>query len=154
MTVLDERPGGLDEGRAGGHEVVHDDHPRRGRRHCAQRPGQVRRPLGGAEAGLVRDEPGRAEQPANPRGPALPAELAGRRGREPVRVVVPPLPHGGARARDGAEQHAPGGQPRGDGAEGRPQGGHALVIVPGATHYNSAMSPLFADAVLAFLDQK
>jgi pimeloyl-ACP methyl ester carboxylesterase len=38
--------------------------------------------------------------------------------------------------------------------EGRPQGGHALVIVPGATHYNSAMSPLFADAVLAFLDQK
>jgi pimeloyl-ACP methyl ester carboxylesterase len=36
--------------------------------------------------------------------------------------------------------------------EGRPKGGHALAIVPGATHYNIFMSPLFAAAVLAFLE--
>ena len=36
--------------------------------------------------------------------------------------------------------------------EGRPKGGHALAIVPGATHYNIFMSPLFAAATLAFLD--
>jgi pimeloyl-ACP methyl ester carboxylesterase len=37
--------------------------------------------------------------------------------------------------------------------EGRPKGGHALAIVPGATHYNLAISPLFAAVVLAFLDE-
>jgi pimeloyl-ACP methyl ester carboxylesterase len=37
--------------------------------------------------------------------------------------------------------------------EGRPDGGHALAIIPGATHYNSAMSPVLAAAVLAFLDR-
>jgi pimeloyl-ACP methyl ester carboxylesterase len=36
--------------------------------------------------------------------------------------------------------------------EGRPAGGHALAILPGLTHYNLATSPLFAAAVLAFLD--
>ena len=36
--------------------------------------------------------------------------------------------------------------------EGRPKGGHALAILPGLTHYNLAMSPLFAEAALAFLD--
>ena len=36
--------------------------------------------------------------------------------------------------------------------EGRPQGGHALAILPGLTHYNTFTSPLFAAAVLAFLD--
>ena len=36
--------------------------------------------------------------------------------------------------------------------EGRPKGGHALAILPGLTHYNLAMSPLFAAAVLDFLD--
>jgi pimeloyl-ACP methyl ester carboxylesterase len=36
--------------------------------------------------------------------------------------------------------------------EGRPKGGHALAILPGATHYNLAVSPLFAPTVLAFLD--
>jgi pimeloyl-ACP methyl ester carboxylesterase len=36
--------------------------------------------------------------------------------------------------------------------EGRPKGGHALAILPGLTHYNAFMSPLFAAAVLAFLD--
>ena len=36
--------------------------------------------------------------------------------------------------------------------EGRPQGGHALAIVPGTTHYNLAVSPLFAAVVLDFLD--
>jgi len=35
--------------------------------------------------------------------------------------------------------------------EGRPKGGHALAILPGLTHYNIAMSPLFAAATIAFL---
>jgi pimeloyl-ACP methyl ester carboxylesterase len=38
--------------------------------------------------------------------------------------------------------------------EGRPKGGHALAIVPGATHYNLAISPLFAAVVLDFLEEK
>jgi pimeloyl-ACP methyl ester carboxylesterase len=36
--------------------------------------------------------------------------------------------------------------------EGRPKGGHALAILPGLTHYNLGMSPLFAQTALAFLD--
>ena len=36
--------------------------------------------------------------------------------------------------------------------EGRPKGGHALAIVPGTTHYNLAVSPLFAAVTLSFLD--
>ena len=36
--------------------------------------------------------------------------------------------------------------------EGRPKGGHALAILPGLTHYNVFMSPLFAASVVAFLD--
>ena len=36
--------------------------------------------------------------------------------------------------------------------KGRPKGGHALAIVPGTTHYNLAVSPLFAAVVLDFLD--
>ena len=36
--------------------------------------------------------------------------------------------------------------------EGRPDGGHALAILPGLTHYNIAGSPLFAAVVLAFLE--
>src|SRR4029077_2913160 len=35
---------------------------------------------------------------------------------------------------------------------GRPQGGHALTILPGLTHYNIFSSPLFAAVTLAFLD--
>jgi pimeloyl-ACP methyl ester carboxylesterase len=38
--------------------------------------------------------------------------------------------------------------------EGRPQGGHALAILPGLTHYNLVDSPLFAAVTLAFLEQK
>jgi pimeloyl-ACP methyl ester carboxylesterase len=38
--------------------------------------------------------------------------------------------------------------------EGRPKGGHALAILPGLTHYNLGVSPLFAAVTLAFLDQK
>jgi pimeloyl-ACP methyl ester carboxylesterase len=38
--------------------------------------------------------------------------------------------------------------------EGRPKGGHALAILPGLTHYNLAISPLFAAVTLAFLDQQ
>jgi pimeloyl-ACP methyl ester carboxylesterase len=38
-----------------------------------------------------------------------------------------------------------------DGA-GRPEGGHALAILPGLTHYNLFGSPLFAAVILAFLD--
>jgi pimeloyl-ACP methyl ester carboxylesterase len=38
--------------------------------------------------------------------------------------------------------------------EGRPKGGHALAILPGLTHYNLAISPLFAAATLAFVDQQ
>jgi hypothetical protein len=38
--------------------------------------------------------------------------------------------------------------------EGRPKGGHALAILPGLTHYNLAISPLFAAATLAFLDEQ
>jgi len=38
--------------------------------------------------------------------------------------------------------------------EGRPKGGHALAILPGMTHYNAFMSPLFAAAVIDFLDQQ
>src|SRR3989442_3734565 len=36
--------------------------------------------------------------------------------------------------------------------EGRPKGGHALAILPGVTHYNMAISPLFATVTLAFLE--
>jgi pimeloyl-ACP methyl ester carboxylesterase len=36
--------------------------------------------------------------------------------------------------------------------EGRPKGGHALAILPGLTHYNLAISPLFAAVTLNFLD--
>ena len=36
--------------------------------------------------------------------------------------------------------------------EGRPKGGHALAILPGLTHYNLGVSPLFADVTLSFLD--
>lgn len=36
--------------------------------------------------------------------------------------------------------------------ESRPQGGHALAILPGLTHYNIFASPLLAAAVLDFLD--
>jgi pimeloyl-ACP methyl ester carboxylesterase len=36
--------------------------------------------------------------------------------------------------------------------EGRPAGGHALAILPGLTHYNLGISPLFAALTLAFLD--
>ncbi|MEJ3745955.1 alpha/beta hydrolase [Actinomycetes bacterium KLBMP 9797] len=35
--------------------------------------------------------------------------------------------------------------------EGRPKGGHALAILPGLTHYNMFVSPLFAAVVLDFL---
>jgi len=38
--------------------------------------------------------------------------------------------------------------------EGRPKGGHALAILPGLTHYNLAVSPLFAAVVLSFLDDQ
>jgi pimeloyl-ACP methyl ester carboxylesterase len=38
--------------------------------------------------------------------------------------------------------------------EGRPKGGHALAILPGLTHYNIAMSPLFAAATLDFLEPR
>jgi pimeloyl-ACP methyl ester carboxylesterase len=38
--------------------------------------------------------------------------------------------------------------------EGRPKGGHALAILPGLTHYNLCISPLFAAATLAFLDEQ
>jgi hypothetical protein len=37
--------------------------------------------------------------------------------------------------------------------EGRPAGGHALAIIPNATHYNLAVSPLFAAAANAFLER-
>lgn len=37
--------------------------------------------------------------------------------------------------------------------EHRPKGGHALAILPGLTHYNLFMSPLFAAVTLAFLDR-
>ncbi|MGH2402126.1 MAG: alpha/beta fold hydrolase [Candidatus Limnocylindria bacterium] len=36
--------------------------------------------------------------------------------------------------------------------EGRPKGGHALAVLPGTTHYNLAVSPLFAAVALDFLD--
>jgi pimeloyl-ACP methyl ester carboxylesterase len=36
--------------------------------------------------------------------------------------------------------------------EGRPEGGHALAIVPGVTHYNIFASPVLAAAILSFLD--
>ncbi len=36
--------------------------------------------------------------------------------------------------------------------EGRPKGGHALAILPGLTHYNLGISPLFATVILNFLD--
>ena len=39
-------------------------------------------------------------------------------------------------------------------AEGRPAGGHALAILPGLTHYNLFMSPLFAAVTLSFLGEK
>ncbi|HZA06006.1 MAG TPA: alpha/beta hydrolase [Propionibacteriaceae bacterium] len=35
--------------------------------------------------------------------------------------------------------------------EGRPQGGHALAVLPGLTHYNLCLSPLFAAVTLDFL---
>jgi pimeloyl-ACP methyl ester carboxylesterase len=36
--------------------------------------------------------------------------------------------------------------------EGRPKGGHALAIIPGATHYDVYQSPVLAEAAIAFLD--
>jgi pimeloyl-ACP methyl ester carboxylesterase len=36
--------------------------------------------------------------------------------------------------------------------EGRPRGGHALAVLPGLTHYNLGVSPLFAAVALDFLD--
>ena len=36
--------------------------------------------------------------------------------------------------------------------EGRPKGGHALAILPGLTHYNLGISPLFAVVILDFLN--
>jgi pimeloyl-ACP methyl ester carboxylesterase len=36
--------------------------------------------------------------------------------------------------------------------EGRPEGGHALAILPGVTHYNAFSSPLLVPAVLSFID--
>ena len=36
--------------------------------------------------------------------------------------------------------------------EGRPEGGHALAILPGLTHYDIGMSPLLAQVSIAFLD--
>jgi pimeloyl-ACP methyl ester carboxylesterase len=36
--------------------------------------------------------------------------------------------------------------------EGRPDGGHALAILPGQTHYTTGTSPAMAMAALAFLD--
>jgi pimeloyl-ACP methyl ester carboxylesterase len=36
--------------------------------------------------------------------------------------------------------------------EGRPDGGHALAILPGLTHYNVFSSPLFATVTVNFLD--
>lgn len=36
-------------------------------------------------------------------------------------------------------------------SEGRPKGGHALAILPGLTHYNIGVSPLFAAVILDFL---
>jgi pimeloyl-ACP methyl ester carboxylesterase len=36
--------------------------------------------------------------------------------------------------------------------EGRPKGGHALAVLPGLTHYNLGVSPLFAAVALDFLD--
>ena len=36
--------------------------------------------------------------------------------------------------------------------EGRPAGGHALAIIPGATHYDIPTNPVLAAAVLHFLD--
>ena len=38
--------------------------------------------------------------------------------------------------------------------EGRPNGGHALAILPGLTHYNIGDSPLLAAATLAFLEEQ
>ena len=38
--------------------------------------------------------------------------------------------------------------------EGRPRGGHALAVLPGLTHYNLGVSPLFAAVTLAFLDEQ
>src|SRR5437588_1713795 len=38
--------------------------------------------------------------------------------------------------------------------EGQPAGGHALAILPGLTHYNLGVSPLFAAVILAFLDDQ
>ena len=37
--------------------------------------------------------------------------------------------------------------------EGRPAGGHALAILPGATHYNAHLSPVLVTAATQFLDQ-
>jgi pimeloyl-ACP methyl ester carboxylesterase len=38
--------------------------------------------------------------------------------------------------------------------EGRPRGGHALAILPGLTHYDLAVSPLFAAVTLDFIDRQ
>ncbi len=38
--------------------------------------------------------------------------------------------------------------------ETRPKGGHALAILPGLTHYDIFLSPIFAAVTLAFLDQE
>jgi pimeloyl-ACP methyl ester carboxylesterase len=50
-------------------------------------------------------------------------------------------------------EHLGGGQRDGGWqGEGRPDGGHALAIIPGVTHYNIFTSPVTVAATLAFLD--
>ncbi|WP_433306780.1 alpha/beta fold hydrolase [Actinoplanes sp. CA-030573] len=38
--------------------------------------------------------------------------------------------------------------------EGRPEGGHALAVLPGVTHYSMGTSPLLAAVTLSFLAEK
>jgi pimeloyl-ACP methyl ester carboxylesterase len=45
-------------------------------------------------------------------------------------------------------------QDGGQAGDGRPKGGHALAVLPGLTHYNLFLSPLFAAVAVAFLDQE
>ena len=79
-----DRPGGLDQRRAGGDDVVHQDHGEPSERPLhAQRAGQVRPAGGRVEPGLVGDGPGRDEQAGDP-----PLSAATGGPGEPQRVVV------------------------------------------------------------------
>ncbi len=135
---------------------------------------EMRAQQGQVERGRRAVHEGHPDVRAVPAGGAAPGGLRAAAGQDrrgdgrPVRLHRGRARPAGADAGDGRRRrHGPaeplrrgvrllgGGQRDGGwGGEGRPEGGHALAILPGTTHYDVADSPLFAAAVLAFLSER